>query len=279
MSYGPAGTQHDKDRNPASFRSQTSPFIPIPASQDTVQRALAASNNPLRPSLPSSKQPDQRSSLGLKSLLNPVEDEDHANAGSASGSLNLPEKTTISPNSAKIHVPALPLSRSSFSERETQYSVPFIGQTQLLLSNRSLSSGAASIMPQMTFDANAFEVPTLSLTAQSQSQLITLETKQGSIRVPCDLQTASRAADERRKRNAGCSKRFRQRRQAKERETLEKIKKLEARLHEITEEKDRYLMERDHLRDLVSHHDIQIAPRLPSPRHRRSATLGGASLP
>ena len=121
MSYGATGTQHlssslhdDKDRNHASIRAWKWPLIPISASEDVLQRVLATPNDPLQPSTPSSKQPDQRSShsVGLKSLLNPVEGKDHSNAGSVPGSPSLLEKTTVLPDSAKSHVPALLLSRS-----------------------------------------------------------------------------------------------------------------------------------------------------------------------
>ena len=314
MSYGPTETQYmsssrhdDKDRNLASFRVQTLPSIPIPASQHIVQQVLAASNDSLQSSLPLSKQPDQRSShlIHLKNLLNPVEDENHANAGGASGSLSLSQKTTIPPDSAKFIVPALPRSRSSlcgqlsqeasysqaqnfkcldgvnpappqpasqsnrpstqhFSYTHASYTKPTIilpiastSQTQ----HPFLSSGAASIMPQMAFDAKPYKVPTLSTTTQSQPPATTLE-------IPVDVLSASHLAGMKRKRVAGNSQRFRQRRKLKDQETSGRIRKLEAQMRETTEERDYYLKERNHFRDLAVGSRKYIAPRPPSPRHR-----------
>jgi hypothetical protein len=335
MSYGPTGAQHpsgsphdDKDRSLTSLRARTLPPIPIPVSQDVLQRVLAAPNDPLRPSPPSFKQPDPRSShpIGVQNLLNPVEGDDHANAGSTSSSLCLSEKTTGLPGSAKSYVPALPMTRSSprrqlsqeapYSQEQdceclggvnpappqqasqsdspgTQYSsysqvsrieptiappIVSAGQTQLFFSSPFPSSDAASTMPQMAFDARAYEMPTSSMTAQSQYQMMTLETEQGPIQLPVDVQAASKVSNKKRKRDAATSQRFRQRRKEKERETFENIAKLEAQVRETAEERDHYLREKDHFRDIALRHRIHITPRPPSPRRRRYATLGGASL-
>lgn len=272
VSYGPTGVQypssspHDgEDRNLASLRARILPPIPISTSQDVLQRVLAAPNDPLRPSQPSSKQPDHRSPhpIGIQNLLSPVESEDHANAGSAPGSLGFSEKTMGLPVSVKSYVSALPVTRSSprrqlskeapysqaqncecpggvnpappqpvsqsdipstqyFSYSQVSRTEPTIappiastGQTQLFLSNPFPSSGAASITPQMAFDAKAFEVPTSSMTVQSQYQTMTLETEQGPIQVPLDVQAASKVADKKRKQSATASHRFRQRRKNK----------------------------------------------------------------
>ena len=327
MSYGPTGTQYisssrhdDKDRNLPPFRVQTLPSIPIPVSQDIDQRVLTASNDSLRSSSPSSKQPDQRSShpIDLKNLLNPIEGENHTNASRASSSLSLSRKTTIPSDSARFIVPALPLSRSSpcgqlsqeaphsqtqnfkclddvnpappqpasqSNNPSTQNSpynqasctkptitlpITSTGQTQYLLSNTFLLSGTAS-MPQKTFDAKPSEVPTRSITLQNQYQTERLK-------IPCDVQSTSKLANDKRKRNAGASQRFRQRRKHKDQETVETIKKLEARVRETTEERNCYLKERDHFRDQAIRSHKYIAPRPPSPRHRQYATLGGVSL-
>ncbi|MCJ1386022.1 hypothetical protein MMC17_009147 [Xylographa soralifera] len=114
MSYEPTEAQclpslwHDeKDKRLISGR-----VIPITASLDVSQRGLAAPNDPRRPPLPSSKPPDRQSSkpIELKNLLNPVQDNVHSNAGSMSGSPSVSEQTTILPDAAECHVPALLLS-------------------------------------------------------------------------------------------------------------------------------------------------------------------------
>lgn len=130
-------------------------------------------------------------------------------------------------------------------------------------------------MPQMPLGSKAFEVPTSSTAAQSQYQMMLLETEQGPIQVPIDVQAASKVADEKRKRNAN---RFRQRRKERERETAEKIPKLEAQVRETSDDKEHYLRGRDYFRDLALRHRIPIVPRPLSPRCGRHATQGRASL-
>ena len=104
---------------------------------------------------------------------------------------------------------------------------------------------------------------------------MTLETEQGPIQVPVDVQAASKVADEKRKRNATASHRFRQRRKEKERETSESIARLEAQMRDVAEEKDHYQKERDFLQDFILRHRIALPARPPSPRRRRHATMSG----
>ncbi|KAI9833895.1 MAG: hypothetical protein M1819_003404 [Sarea resinae] len=108
---------------------------------------------------------------------------------------------------------------------------------------------------------------------QGNIQLMTLETDQGPIQVPVDVQAASKVADEKRRRNAGASARFRQRRKEKERESSQTIAKLEQRLRDSAEDTEFYRRERDYFRQLLLSlpGQGQIAPRPPSPRLRRSS--------
>ncbi|MCJ1351530.1 MAG: hypothetical protein MMC33_001514 [Icmadophila ericetorum] len=115
---------------------------------------------------------------------------------------------------------------------------------------------------------------------QSAIQLMTLDTDQGPIQVPVDVQAASKMADEKRKRNAGASARFRQRRKEKERESSQTIAKLENQVREIGEEREYYRAERDYFRQLVystSATQAQMVPRMPSPRTRRLVTQTGGN--
>lgn len=57
-----------------------------------------------------------------------------------------------------------------------------------------------------------------------------LETEQGPIQVPLDIQAASKVANEKRKRNATASQRCRQRRKEEAQEMSIKISELEAQL-------------------------------------------------
>ena len=169
---------------------------------------------------------------------------------------------------------------SSYSHATAPASMPptaSTGQPQSFFSNPFSTSRSASTMSQsaMGGGAKAFDMPPSSTTAQSQYRMMTLETEQGPIQVPVDVQAASKVADEKRKRNATASHRFRQRRKEKERETSDNIAKLEAQIREMAEEKEHYQKERDYFQEVTMRHRIPIAPRPPSPRRRRHASLGG----
>lgn len=116
--------------------------------------------------------------------------------------------------------------------------------------------------------------PVSSTTAQGPYQMMTMDTEQGPIQVPVDVQAASKVADEKRKRNATASHRFRQRRKEKERETSTNIAKLEKQIHDIEKEKDFYRHERDYFRSLVCRNPSQahLAQRPPSPRQLQPAS-------
>ncbi len=149
------------------------------------------------------------------------------------------------------------------------------GEPQSYFSTPFTSTGPTSTMPLLAFNKEAFDAPTSEILGQSQYQMTILETEQGPIQVPLNVQAASKVADEKRKRNATASHRFRQRRKEKEQETSNNISNLEAQVREMTEEKVYYQQERDFLQDVVLRNRIPIPPRPLSPRRRRHALLGG----
>jgi hypothetical protein len=109
---------------------------------------------------------------------------------------------------------------------------------------------------------------------------MTLDTDQGPMNIPVelDLQQASKVADEKRKRNAGASARFRARRKEKEKEASQTISGLQQELRELIEERDHYLAERNYFRDLATRHGAQVLQRPQSPQQRRlvaAAAMGG----
>ena len=136
---------------------------------------------------------------------------------------------------------------------------------------------AISGPPQISLGSDTSYGPVASSMGQSTYQLMTLDTDQGPIQVPVDVQAASKMADEKRKRNAGASARFRQRRKEKEREASQTIAKLEQRIREISEESEFYRLERDYFRSIAYNTpgQAQLPQRLPSPRQRRQMQLGG----
>ncbi len=169
-------------------------------------------------------------------------------------------------------------SYSRISETGSVIAPPVVstGQPQYYSSNPS--SGPASTLPQMPPGTEAFEMPTSSATAQSQYRMMVLETAHGPIQVPVDLQAASRVQGEKRKRNATASHRFRQRRKERDRETSEKIAKLESQLRDAVEERNHYLQERNYFQDVVLRHRPPLASRPSSPWRTRGATMCGAPL-
>jgi hypothetical protein len=141
------------------------------------------------------------------------------------------------------------------------------------------NGGGGSIGPQITLASDSSYGPVAGTVGQSPYQIMTLETDQGPVQVPVEVQAASKMADEKRKRNAGASARFRQRRKEKEKEASQTIAKLENQIREIGEEREYYRAERDYFRNLVYNSSAQslVVPRLPSPRQRK--TPGQTSAP
>lgn len=171
---------------------------------------------------------------------------------------------TENPASRNSGPPPAPFQLTSTRKPESHFSTPFT------------STGPTSTMPQPAFNIEAFDASTSEIWGQSQCQMMVLETEQGPVQVPIDVQAASKVTDEKRKRNANASHRFRQRRKEKEQETSNKISNLEAQAREITEEKLYYQQERDFLQDIVLRNRIPLPPRPLSPRRRRHALVGGS---
>ncbi|KAL9062736.1 MAG: hypothetical protein Q9157_008675 [Trypethelium eluteriae] len=122
----------------------------------------------------------------------------------------------------------------------------------------------------------------VSSTGHSSYQLMTFNTVRGAVQFPVDVQAASRAADDKRRRNAGASARFRARRKEKEREASTTISRLEQQLKDAKEDADFYRREREYLTTVLlrTPSGDQHFPRPMSPRHRRdraSSESGGGS--
>ncbi len=106
--------------------------------------------------------------------------------------------------------------------------------------------------------------------SQSSHNLSTLN---GQIRIPVDLHSGSRLSDEKRKRNAKASARFRQRRNEKEHKNSQTIANLEQKIRELTEVCNVYRKERDHLYCLIASVQDQGVVGLPTPSCSFSETL------
>lgn len=218
---------------------------------------------------PARSPPDRRTSAGSIQLHPSVERRTSIGATSqVHASQSDSPTTSYSSYSQFSRTPPVPLSNASSNQpSSTGYFPPSYHATS-----------SATTNTQAGFDSKGSYSPVASSMGQNTYQMMTLDTDQGPIQVPVDVQAASKVADEKRKRNATASHRFRQRRKEKERETSQNIAKLEHQLRELAEEREFYRLERDYFRNLTKNTPGQahIAPRPPSPRHLRHAPLGAA---
>ena len=249
----------------ATIDAKVSPFMP---SRDHMhgRETMMPSLPPLSVGIPmvelSHSNPPTRSpsgySTGTVASQVPLKQERRASGGAISSQLpasqsNSPS-TTYSSYSRFSNTPPATTQPSSFFHQPFSDPKSASNVTRSKGSYNSLSNSAA----------------------QNTYQLMTLDTEQGPIQVPIDVQAASKVADEKRKRNATASHRFRQRRKEKERETSNNIAKLEHQIREIAEEREFYRMERDFFRTVACNKSGQAhLPRPPSPRQVRLAQAVG----
>ncbi|GAB7338473.1 hypothetical protein MBLNU457_4754t1 [Dothideomycetes sp. NU457] len=106
-------------------------------------------------------------------------------------------------------------------------------------------------------------------------KMMNLETGTGLLAIPVETGAASRASDEKRKRNAGASARFRERRKKREMEASVTIRKLERQVKDLTEDRDFYMRERDYFSTVLFRQPgaERLPPRPQSPRLSRPAPL------
>lgn len=146
--------------------------------------------------------------------------------------------------------------RTSLSFDSSQGPIPGVPQTQMGIPeyqvHQTTAEGSASL--------------------QNAYRLLKLETDQGSIDIPVDLMGASRQADEKRRRNAGASARFRQRKKDKESASTREIDDMRQQIHELGEDAEFYRQERDYLVGALYNtvEGERHFPRRPSPRQYRS---------
>ena len=105
-----------------------------------------------------------------------------------------------------------------------------------------------------------------------ETQYMTVETSHGQMSIPMDIQGASRVADEKRKRNAGASARFRARRKEKEMAASKEIDDLKRHIGDLQEDCNFYRNERDILTAALSNSSdaSRLLPRPSSPRRHRT---------
>ncbi|KAB2580072.1 Transcription factor bzip [Lasiodiplodia theobromae] len=245
-----------------TINAQETPFL-SPSSQDYRHEPGSAPNPPL-PTPPAA----QRSGYNFpppppSSIPTPPIQQSHSRR--TSGGMSQPpqpQSASASPRGMYSYGPAGQHSpAASLGEIGRPSPVPF-------------QSAPSSAPPPPQFSSQepdrSYGIPVAS-TGQSNYQLLTLETNQGHVQIPVDVQAASKMADEKRKRNAGASARFRARRKEKEREASSTIARLEQQIREANEDVEYYKRERDYFAQLVyqAPGGDRHFPRPPSPRLRR----------
>lgn len=205
--------------------------IPISTSQKTDQRVQLAANVPV-PISPPSKQAKHSGlrTVGVHDLLNPVKQESDST-----------KSTILSPRLQQSH---------ELPQHPTPQSI--IPNTQSSACHRPPPPGSSMVLPTAIINqpqsvpssiSSSDHTSTMTFGTDVRYPMMTVDIGRDILHVPVDMQTASKEADTKRKRNATASLRFRQRRKQKEHETAQ-ISELERRIQELEGERDYY-------RDLV----------------------------
>ncbi|KAH0562505.1 hypothetical protein GP486_002805 [Trichoglossum hirsutum] len=207
-------------------RAPSLPPAPMPPA---VQQPHSASSYGFPPVAPTPPVPSRRASLQMA----------QSQAASPSTSFSQPSHTSSASHSRPL----------ALQELQTAYHRP----PQLSSGGTQQGIGRSTGSPSESSYSNA----PYSWQQQSNRQVYFGSGEQGSILGDVDIHTASKQADEKRKRNAGASSRFRARRKEKKREVSRTIAKLERQIRELTEERDLvrkksdvYIRERDCFRSL-----------------------------
>ena len=256
----------------ASLSTLKTPTATLPV-QDNPFLAQAGPNSttesiPSQPPLPTPPTVAARQGYGFPSAPTPPISESRRMSGDMPGPIQPSSGSPSTQVSAYSQVsrtsPAMLLGMSTEQGRSPYYPP---------------SSDASGVPPS---DRERTPGIPVSSTGHSSYQLMTFNTAQGAVQFPVDVQAASRAADDKRRRNAGASARFRARRKEKEREASTTISRLERHLKDAREDAEFYRRERDYLGSVLlqAQGGDQHFPRPSSPRHRRdpdSSESGGGS--
>jgi hypothetical protein len=119
-------------------------------------------------------------------------------------------------------------------------------------------------------------------TGQSSIQMMTIKSQHGHpVQIPVDVQAASKGADEKRKRNARASSRFRARRKVKMEEDSRKIPELEQQVRDAFDSIEFYRKERDYFRSIVYQQPgaERYHPRATSPQLKRLSVVLSQGTP
>jgi len=227
-------------------------------------------------------QPRREHRSAVHAILNPVEPQPTGRSGSQEPQTSYSrgdERVSNSRTRDEIYES----NRHTSSQRTfdtpgaLSHQVPTAGPRASTSLSFDSSQGSVSGVPQSQMTIPGYQVPQTaaggSASLQNAYRLLTLETDQGSFDIPVDVMGASRQADEKRRRNAGASARFRQRKKDKESASTKEIDDMRQQIHELGEDAEFYRQERDYLVSALynTSEGERHFPRRPSPRQYRNA--------
>ena len=253
---GAGGRQHDGN----GLNSQWTTSIAA-TSRPATPPAAAVGKRPLRdislPSITSALGDQAPASIGSDSLQ-------PSKTRKASDRLRAAHPSPAPRSSSRVQTQSVQSGHPASRNSSASSAIPQLDSTsgpQSHVSTPSSTMGPPPTLPQGAFNKRAFDVRRSEVSHQRQCSFTDLE--QVPPREFLDSQAASKGADYR----------WRQRRKEKEQENSNKLLELEAYLEEITEEKERYQLERDLWKGVVQRRGIPIPPRPPLPRRRGHASL------
>lgn len=220
----------------------------------------------------------RRSYVAGSEAQEPVHSYRHA-PGYVSQSDLSPQRLTPRPSLAippRANKAASTSPSTSYSPQTESATQPFpLGVTPASSTGYAAEEGFPSSVSRTLLSAGAATEQGRGVAHQSPAgtQYMTVETAQGPLSIPLDLQGASRVADEKRRRNAGASARFRARRKEKEQANSKDIEEMKQRINDLSEDVEFYRNERDLLASALNGTRVgeQLFPRPISPRRRRPA--------
>ena len=205
-----------------------------------------------------------------QTLLPPALEQRQSSASTESTTPARTAGVSISPSTS--HSSQGIMLRSTVGSMDTSAPVLHPAQAGYSQSSRSTQSQSSLSSDLQSSTALSQGHPNPALTTNiSGGHFMTLETEQGPLSIPIDVQAASRTADEKRRRNAGASARFRARRKEKEQSSTRENDGLRRQIQDLAEDADFYRSERNYLAAALYERADRGRhfPRPLSPRQRR----------
>ena len=122
-----------------------------------------------------------------------------------------------------------------------------LNQTPSAIEQPATSTGPTSPETQRTLA----DLTASSANGEVTYQMMILDAENNPIQIPVHIHATSKVANEKRKRNATASHRFRQRRKEEEHRNSQTIAQLEQQIRQLEDEKEYFRKERDYFREIT----------------------------